>query len=114
MTIIVVLQSIEKAHNDMAPGRMYVSSGELLDTSINRSPTSYLNNPEKEREKYQHNTDKLMTVVKFVGEDGSDRGKYFIFYIVKMMCVVFDTKCIMPELCESNLRVIGVLISGHG
>lgn len=33
----------------MKPGRVYRNRGELDDSSLNRSPHSYLNNPEEER-----------------------------------------------------------------
>ena len=36
----------------MKPGRIYRSRGELGDSSLNRSPHSYLNNPEDERHRY--------------------------------------------------------------
>ncbi|KAK7086864.1 Neutral ceramidase, partial [Halocaridina rubra] len=71
-----IFQSIKMAHENVVPGYIYVNSGELLDTSINRSPTGYLNNPEEERAKYEYDTDKLMTLLKFVGEDGTDIGMF--------------------------------------
>ena len=67
-------QSIDKAHEDMKPGRMYINSGTLTESSINRSPSAYLNNPEEERKKYEYNTDNIMTLLKFVSEDGTDLG----------------------------------------
>jgi len=69
-----IVKSIEDAHNSMVPGHLYVSVGELTDASINRSPTSYLDNPKEERDLYQYDTDKNMTVVKFVSENGTDIG----------------------------------------
>jgi len=36
----------------MRPGRIYRNSEELEDSSLNRSPLSYLNNPEDERHRY--------------------------------------------------------------
>lgn len=45
-------QSIDRAHSNMKPGRIYRSTGELGDSSLNRSPHSYLNNPEDERHRY--------------------------------------------------------------
>ena len=42
-------QSIEKAHKSLRPGRIFLSRGELEDSSLNRSPHSYMNNPEEER-----------------------------------------------------------------
>lgn len=46
-------------------GHIYWSQGELLDASINRSPTGYLNNSETERGRYAHDTDKDMYLLKF-------------------------------------------------
>ena len=40
-----------------------------MDASINRSPSAYLNNPEEERRNYKYDTDKEMTLVKFVDEE---------------------------------------------
>lgn len=39
------------AHNNIKPARLSYAQGELTDASANRSPTSYLNNPEEERAK---------------------------------------------------------------
>lgn len=61
-----ILLSIERAHDDIKPAKIYYSQGELLEASINRSPTSYENNPADERARYAHNTDKTMYLLKFV------------------------------------------------
>jgi hypothetical protein len=45
-------QSVRKAHDSMRSGRVYLAHGDLLDVSINRSPTAYLANPAAERAKY--------------------------------------------------------------
>ena len=44
-------QSIRRAHVDVRPAEIFYSEGELHEANINRSPTSYLANPEEEREK---------------------------------------------------------------
>ena len=44
-----IVQSIRLAHQNLQPGRLLINSGDLLDASINRSPTSYLQNPPEER-----------------------------------------------------------------
>jgi neutral ceramidase len=44
-----IVQSIERAYADLQPGKVFINKGELLDANINRSPTSYLANPEEER-----------------------------------------------------------------
>ncbi|XP_026481963.1 neutral ceramidase [Ctenocephalides felis] len=67
-----ITQSIIRAHNNLVPGRIFVSQGELLEANINRSPAAYLNNPEEERAQYLHNVDKTMTQMRF--EDTSGRG----------------------------------------
>lgn len=43
------MQSVERAHSNMAPGRVFLTRGRLTGTSVNRSPTAYDNNPEEER-----------------------------------------------------------------
>jgi hypothetical protein len=35
----------------MQPAKMFYNEGEVYDANINRSPTSYMVNPEEEREK---------------------------------------------------------------
>ncbi len=48
---IFFFQSIRRAHVDVRPAEIFYSEGELHEANINRSPTSYLANPEAEREK---------------------------------------------------------------
>jgi Neutral/alkaline non-lysosomal ceramidase, N-terminal len=61
------------AYQGLAKGEIYHSEGLLFNASINRSPSSYLLNPEKERKKYEKegNTDKRMLQLRFTsgGED---------------------------------------------
>ncbi|CAN7020022.1 unnamed protein product [Brassica oleracea var. botrytis] len=59
-------QTIIQAHQSLRPGSVYVNKGDLLDAGVNRSPSSYLNNPEAERSRYKYNVDKEMTLLKFV------------------------------------------------
>ncbi|KFK36701.1 hypothetical protein AALP_AA4G158000 [Arabis alpina] len=59
-------QSIIQAHQSLRPGSVFVNKGDLLDAGVNRSPSSYLNNPASERSKYKYNVDKEMTLLKFV------------------------------------------------
>ena len=58
------MQAIKRAHEDVKPGALQVSAGELLDANANRSPTAYLANPPEERARYKHDTDKTMTLLK--------------------------------------------------
>ncbi|XP_078579900.1 neutral ceramidase B-like isoform X2 [Branchiostoma floridae x Branchiostoma japonicum] len=69
-----IVASIQRAHDNVVPGDIYLNQGELQDANINRSPTAYLNNPEEERAKYDGNTDKNMVVLKFVDQHGAGMG----------------------------------------
>ena len=44
-----LFQSVHLAHRSLAPGSVFINKGESLDTSVNRSPAAYLNNPKEER-----------------------------------------------------------------
>ena len=44
-----IVESVKRAHGNMRSGHLFLNSGNLLDASINRSPTAYLNNPASER-----------------------------------------------------------------
>ena len=69
-----ITASIVMAYKNMKPGKILVAEGELDDSNINRSPTSYLLNPEEERAQYSADTDKNMLLLRMIGDDGSDIG----------------------------------------
>lgn len=69
-----IVQSIDIAHSKITAARIYINAATLLNASVNRSPTAYDNNPKQEKQKYEHNTDKEMTVVKFVDVKGNNLG----------------------------------------
>ena len=46
-----IVESIHIAHNSMRKAKLYYQYNQLFNTSRNRSPTAYLENPEDEREK---------------------------------------------------------------
>uniref|UniRef100_A0A3Q2TM12 Neutral ceramidase n=1 Tax=Fundulus heteroclitus TaxID=8078 RepID=A0A3Q2TM12_FUNHE len=81
-----IVKSIDIAHSNMKQGRIYRHRGELGDSSLNRSPHSYLNNPEKERQRYKSNTDKQVLVLKFTDLDGNGMGmiSWFAVHAVSM------------------------------
>uniref|UniRef100_A0A3Q3GN98 Neutral ceramidase n=1 Tax=Labrus bergylta TaxID=56723 RepID=A0A3Q3GN98_9LABR len=81
-----IVKSIDIAHSNMRPGRIYRSIGELDDSSLNRSPHSYMNNPEDERHRYKWNTDKQVVVLKFTDLDGDGIGmlSWFAVHAVSM------------------------------
>lgn len=61
-----ITKSIVRAHENMVEAKIYINSGELLEANINRSPASYLLNPEEERNKYEYNVDKDLVQLKIV------------------------------------------------
>ncbi len=69
-----VYNSIVLAHNNAEPGKIRVSKGELHKVGWNRSPRMYENNPAAEKALYNGNTDKTMTLLKFVNLAGNEIG----------------------------------------
>lgn len=64
-----ISESIVMAHNSMEPATIKIAQGLLYDANINRSPTSYLLNPQEEIDQYpEGDTDKNMLLIKFVSE----------------------------------------------
>ena len=58
--------AIQRAHQSLVPGHLSIGTLEVEGVNINRSPYAYLANPKKERELYQYDVDKTMTVLRFV------------------------------------------------
>ncbi|KAL0896797.1 hypothetical protein Bca101_080758 [Brassica carinata] len=69
-------QTIIQAHQSLRPGSVFINKGDLLDAGVNRSPSSYLNNPEAERSRYKYNVDKEMTLLKFVDSQMGPVGSF--------------------------------------
>ncbi|XP_077285658.1 neutral ceramidase-like isoform X2 [Arctopsyche grandis] len=61
-----IVKSIEIAHNSLTPAKIYYNEGIINSANINRSPSSYLLNPQSERAKYNGDTDKKIAQIKFV------------------------------------------------
>lgn len=57
--------SIQRAHENLAPGRLSFGSTELQDANVNRSPFSYDHNPDDEKARYSANVDKTLTLLRF-------------------------------------------------
>ncbi|NXY35419.1 ASAH2 ceramidase, partial [Pomatorhinus ruficollis] len=81
-----IVKSIDIAHENMKKGRLFINRGTVENSQINRSPFSYLANPESERNRYSSNTDKEMVVLKMVDEDGHELGliSWFAVHPVSM------------------------------
>jgi len=69
-----IYQSIVRAHNNLTPGSILINTGELNDCGWNRSPAAYNNNPYDEISRYGSDTDKTMTLLKFVTSGGQEIG----------------------------------------
>merc|ERR1711970_321717 len=69
-----IVESIKRAHESVVPGDIYLGSGIVEGANINRSPSSYLANPEEERAKYSGNTDKEMMQLQFFSDDKKPLG----------------------------------------
>jgi neutral ceramidase len=69
-----MVQAIKRAHENLAPGKIFINSGDIEDCGLNRSPSAYDNNPEDEKTKYNSNTDKEMLLIKFVKNNGKEIG----------------------------------------
>ncbi|XP_039337168.1 neutral ceramidase isoform X2 [Mauremys reevesii] len=76
-----IVKSIDIAHDNMKQGRLFINKGLVENSQINRSPYSYLQNPESERNRYSSNTDKEMVVLKMVDVNGQELGLFSWFAI---------------------------------
>lgn len=70
-----IYNSIKNAHDNLEPGDIYINSGRLDGTSINRSLPAYETNPAEERSRYEDNVDKTMTLIKLVNSAGTPIGE---------------------------------------
>ncbi|XP_037044481.1 neutral ceramidase-like [Bradysia coprophila] len=66
-----IFNSIVRAHENLQSGRIYVGETEVKGASRNRSPTSYLLNPEEERALYAGDTDTTLIQMRFVNNDNT-------------------------------------------
>ncbi|GAY37936.1 hypothetical protein CUMW_032860 [Citrus unshiu] len=79
---IKVIERLKARYGDLyteknvAISGIHTHAGELLDASISRSPSAYLNNPASERGKYKYNVDKEMTLLKFVDDQWGPVGSF--------------------------------------
>ena len=65
-----ITDAILKAHNNMQPAKAVLAQGLLFDSNINRSPTSYLLNPQEEQDQYpEGDTDKNMFMLNLLSEE---------------------------------------------
>ena len=65
-----------RAYGKLEHGTIDAASKYLMDSNINRSPSSYLLNPQSERDEYadQGDTDKIMLILKFFSDNKKPLG----------------------------------------
>lgn len=67
-----IVKSIERAHNNLAPGSLELVEGDLLGANRNRSLPAYQNNPDHAN--YTYDTNKKMTLLKLRKDSGKEIG----------------------------------------
>ncbi|KAI0800418.1 Neutral/alkaline nonlysosomal ceramidase [Fomes fomentarius] len=73
--------AVQRAHDNLAPGKLSLGNTTVLDGNINRSPSAYLANPAEERARYQFDQDKDLTLLRFDDASGNARG-FLSFFAV--------------------------------
>lgn len=104
------VRAVQRAHANLAPGRLSLGNTTILNANINRSPTAYLENPAAERARYQFDQDKDMTLLRFDDNDGNARG-FLSFFAVhgtslyeNNTLVSSDNKGMAAYLYESSVE----------
>lgn len=69
-----IVAAIDRAQLNMVPATIRMAKGQLPGIGFNRSPQSYLLNPESERALYQQDVDTEMTVIRFDSLKGNPIG----------------------------------------
>lgn len=59
-----VVESIERAHDDLAPARLWLSRGQLHNASVNRSPEAFDANPALDRDVFPDRIDPTTTLLR--------------------------------------------------
>ncbi|OQR90333.1 neutral ceramidase [Achlya hypogyna] len=65
-----IVEAVARAYGNLQPGVIRVARGNCFGASVNRSVEAYNANPESERSKYEHDTDKEMVLWRLDGLDG--------------------------------------------
>ncbi|NWG27416.1 MAG: neutral/alkaline ceramidase [Ignavibacteriaceae bacterium] len=69
-----MVQAIKRAHENLAPGKIFVNTGDVQDCGFNRSETAFKSNVEWQKDNKISNTDKEMLLIKFIKNDGKEVG----------------------------------------
>lgn len=90
-----IADSIAHAHADLRAGEIKINKGVVEDAGANRSVAAYMNNPQSERDRYESNTDKEMTLLKFSSE-GEDIGA-INWFAVHPTAMTYNNKLISGD-----------------
>ncbi|XP_021951036.1 neutral ceramidase [Folsomia candida] len=71
-TVDGITEAISSAADSLVDGRLSWNRGELLNSNGNRALDAYMNNPEAERNAYQHDVDKDMVLFKLTAVEGDE------------------------------------------
>lgn len=110
-----IVAAISQAHESLTEGDIKINWGKVDAANINRSPTSYLKDPEAERAQYLHDTDHNMTVLRFEADDGTPVGmaNFFAVHGTSMnltnTLVSGDNKGVASMLFEEAFNPAGTL-----
>lgn len=103
--------SIQRAHQSLSPGRLSFGSTRVDNANINRSPYAYLANPESERQRYEDDVEKSLTLLKLTrASDGKDIGvlTWFSVHGTSMLgnntLITGDNKGVAAYLFEKHAR----------
>jgi len=67
-----IVESINRAHHNLAPGSIELIQGELIGATINSSPNTY--NMNSDSQEFNSNTNNMMSVLKFEKDNGTEVG----------------------------------------
>lgn len=104
-----IYNSIIKAHNNLESGFVEIAEGRCDGTSVNRSVEAYLMNPEEERNEYEDDVDKTMTVMSFKNNNGDLLGVFNWFAVhpvsmgVENNLISSDNKGLASYLFEKEM-----------
>ncbi|EXK43406.1 alkaline ceramidase [Fusarium oxysporum f. sp. melonis 26406] len=103
--------SVKRAHESLAKGRLSVGKIRIEDVNINRSLYAYQANPKSERDKYQDEVDKELTMLKFTRDsDNKVTGVLTWFSVhgtslyMNNTLVAGDNKGVSAYLLEQAIR----------
>ena len=105
--------AVQRAHASLAPGKLSLGNTTILNASINRSPTAYSSNPVDERARYQHDSDKDMTVLRFDDLNGNARGLLSFFAVHGTSLYEVRHLYSIPEDLRNNMYYRTILLSAQ-